>query len=145
MNSELIVEEGIVISVENEFANVAVIQSESCNDCSAKIFCKPKSSNENIIKVDNSFGAKAGDEVRFQVEGIKLLNASFLLYGIPLIILLIGIFLGLSVFSNYANKELYAFLFGLGLCAIYFLLSFGKYHNTNKVILPKIISIKLKQ
>ncbi|RJP71820.1 MAG: hypothetical protein C4539_04440 [Ignavibacteriales bacterium] len=140
MNREVIVEEGIVVSVENEFANVAVTQSETCNECSAKIICKPKTADENIIKVFNGLEAKPGDKVRFEIKGSTLLSASFMLYGLPLIIFLAGIFLGLSIFSIYNSKELYAFLFSVGLVGIYFFLSFGKTSKTNKEILPKILS-----
>lgn len=145
MSSEVIVEEGIVVSVENQFANVVVVQSESCNECSAKILCKPKSPNENIVKVINSLGALPGDKVRFEVKGSALLSASFMLYGIPILIFVIGIFLGLSVFSDYTIKELYAVLFGIGLIIIYFFLSIGKFKNQNKEVLPRIISTEVKK
>lgn len=141
MNSEVIVEEGIVISAENGFADIAVVQSESCNDCSAKIICKPKSGDENIVRVIDSFGVKPGDKIHFEVKGAELLNASFSLYGIPLILLVVGIFLGLSLFSQYKAKEFFAFLFGAGLIAIYFLITFWKAGKTNKQLMPKIISV----
>ncbi len=145
MNDEVIVEEGIVVSVENEFANVAVIQSDACNECSAKIICKPRTATENIIKVLNPLGAKPGNKVRFEVKGVTLINVSFMLYGIPLILLIVGIFLGLSLFEAYQSKELYSFLFGVGLVVIYYLLSFGKLRDKNKEVLPTIISREIKE
>lgn len=141
MNSEIIVEEGIVISVEKGFANVAVVQGESCNECSAKIICKPKSADEKIIKVIDSFGVKSGDKIHFEVKGGELLSASFSLYGVPLILLFVGILSGLSIFSQFKAKELFAFLFAAGLIMIYFFLTFWKSEKANKQIMPRIISV----
>ena len=60
------------------------------------------------------------------MEGSKILSASLLLYGVPLILLLAGIFIGLEMF--YINKELYSSLFAIGLASIYvfFMLLFTK-------------------
>lgn len=140
MAGEILVEEGIVVSVAEGTAHVAVTQSESCEDCSAKIICKPKSENENIIKVEDPLGVKPGDKVRIEVEGSALLSASFFLYGVPLILLLVGIFSGMSIFSNYAAKELYSFLFGISLMAIYYVLNFLN-KTSAKPTLPKIVSV----
>lgn len=141
MNYEVIVEEGIVVSVEYGYANVAVTQSQSCDECSAKIICKPKSADENIVRVIDSFGVKPGDKIHFEVKGSELLSVSFSLYGIPLILLVVGISLGLSIFSQFKAKEFFAFLFGSGLIAIYFILTFWNSGKKNKQKMPKIISV----
>lgn len=144
MISEVIIEEGIVITVEKGFANVAVVQGESCDECSAKIICRPKSADENIVKVIDSFGVKPGDKIHFEVKGGELLSASFSLYGVPLILMVVGILLGLSIFSQYNAKELYAFIFAVSLIVIYFFLTFWKSEKANKQIMPKIISVNSK-
>lgn len=141
MNSEVIVEEGIVVSVDGGYANIAVTHSESCDECSAKIICKPKAADENIVRVIDSFGVKPGDKIHFEVKGSELLSASFSLYGIPLILLVLGIFLGHSIFSQFKAKELLAFLFGSGLSVIYFFLTFWKSREKNRQIIPRIISV----
>lgn len=142
MNSEILIEEGIVVSVEGNIANIAVIRNEGCGECHAKIICKPASGQENIIKALDNLGVKPGMKVKFEIKGGALLGASFNLYLIPLILLIIGVLLGMSIFSDYAGKELYSFLFGIGLIVIYFLLLYGK--SRNKIEhnnLPKVISI----
>jgi len=141
MNSELIVEKGIVISSENGFAKVAVVQSESCNECSAKIICKPSNAEENIIRVIDSFGVKPGDIIHFEVKGGELLSASFSLYGIPLILFIVGLLLGLSLFSQFKAKELIAFIFGVCLVFIYYFLAFMKTSKEKKQVMPRIISV----
>jgi len=141
MFSEIIVEEGMVVSVGQGTADVAVRQSESCGECSAKIICKPKSAEENIIKVEDPFGARAGDKVRIEINGNVLLRVSFYLYGIPLILLVAGIFSGMSLFSVYPAKELYSFVLGIGLVALYYLLS--SFNRSSEKRKPaKIVAVK---
>ncbi len=142
MNSEIIIEEGLVVSVEGNIANIAVNRNEGCDECHAKIVCKPASGKENIINAIDTLGVKPGMKVRFEIKGGALLGASFNLYLIPLILLMVGIFLGMSLFSVYKGKELYSFIFGIVLIIIYFLLQYGKNRKNREYYnLPKIISI----
>lgn len=139
---EFLIEEGIVISKEKGFAEVAIFPAERCEECSAKIFCKPDKNDRNIVRVDNSLGAEIGDNVRIEIKGKSVLSASFTLYGLPLIILIIGLFLGLSIFSSYQLSELYASLFALALTALYFILTFFNNKQEKNLTLPKIILIR---
>lgn len=142
MIDEVIAEEGIVVSVQSGFADVSVIQNEKCDECSAKIICKPTKDDQNILHVEDPIGVKIGDNVRIEIKGGSLLKASFNLYGIPLILLLVGIILGTSIFSGYKLSELYSVIFGLGLIAIYFLLTFARSKTLHKQVLPKIVFVK---
>lgn len=117
MYNEELVEEGIVKYSENGIAEVIITNSDNCEECSAKIYCKPGNSSERTLIVRDPLGAKSGDKVRVVIKGSKILSASFLLYGIPLILLLIGIFVGYYIFNE--NKELYSTLFGFGLVFFY--------------------------
>lgn len=117
MYNEELVEEGIVKYSENGIAEVIITNSDNCEECSAKIYCKPGNSSERTLIVRDPLGAKSGDKVRVVIKGSKILSASFLLYGIPLILLLIGIFVGYYIFNE--NKELYSTLSGFGLVFFY--------------------------
>lgn len=142
MKDEILIEEGIVLSVENGVAEVSLSKSDSCHSCSAKLICKPKDDDFKILKVFDPFGALPGDTVKISVHGSDILKASLMLYGLPLIILLIGTFLGLSIFSGYPQVELFSFLFGLGLTSLYYLYSFLSSKNRNKENIPKIVFLK---
>ncbi len=142
MNDEVFFEEGVVVSAENGYADVSVIQNEKCDDCSAKIICKPNKDELNILRVENPIGAKVGDNVQIEIKGLSILKVSFNLYGVPLILLLIGIFLGISIFDGNEFSELYSVFFGIGLIAIYFILIFYHQKNLKDQILPKIVFIK---
>lgn len=142
MNEEFLVEEAVVLSLQNGFAEVSVLPNNACDDCSAKIICSPDNNNRNLLRVDNSLGAKVGDNVKIQIKGKSILFESFNLYGIPLIILIIGILLGMFLFAGYRLIELYSVLFGIGLISLYYFFLFT-YNKSRKIqILPKIVFIK---
>jgi positive regulator of sigma E activity len=139
---EEIIEEGIVVQAENGTAEVALLETKNCEECHAKIFCKPSQSELKTIKVNDSFNCQPGDKVSFSVGGGDVLLLTTLLYGIPLVLLLAGIFLGFSIFlAEY--RELYSFLLGLGLIAIYYLILFltNKSKSSFNRHLPRIINV----
>ncbi len=126
MYSEELVEEGIVKLSKNGIAEVIIINSDNCVECSAKIYCKPGNAKERTLIVRNPLGAEVGDKVRVVIKGSKILSASFLLYGIPLILLIAGIFIGHYIFND--NKEIYSTLLSFGIIFFYsiFVLIFSK-------------------
>lgn len=139
---EILFEEGIVVSRENGTAEVEVFPAQSCEECSAKIFCKPDKDKKNIVHVENSIGADVGDSVRIEIKGSSILKASFSIYGIPLFLLLTGIFLGTSIFSGYKFQELYSVIFGVGLIIIYFVLFYTNQKRRQNQTIPKIVFVK---
>lgn len=137
--SELLIEEGIVISSNKGFADIEIIESANCEKCSAKIICKLGDSDRKRIKVIDPFNVDAGDFVKITIEGVQLVKASFLLYGVPLILLIAS----LLIFLNYfLMDELTAFLFSIGFTAIYFFVVYRFRGSISEEKLPKIISVK---
>lgn len=141
MNEEL-VEHGIVVNTENGFAEVELLGNDNCEECSAKIFCKPREENSRTLKVTNSINLKNGDNVSISIKGKNLIAATLNLYFYPLLVLIISIFFGSRIFADYSPPELYSFLLGIALVAIYYfiLFSFSKKSVTYKpdVIINKI-------
>lgn len=119
MYKEELYEEGIVKEAKNGIAIISIQNSDKCEECTAKIYCKPGSSDGRSLTVRDSYGVHPGDKVRIVIKGSKILSASFMLYGIPLMLLLSGIFIGLEIFQT--NMELYSSLFAMGLVFIYML------------------------
>ncbi len=119
MRAEEFIEDGIVLSVENGYAEVALRQSDACEECTAKIFCKPGAEDSKKLKVVDPYGAKPGDSVKVAVPGAAVLKATIMLYGIPLVILVLGLFLGLEMFATTSVPEFYAFLLSIGMIAVY--------------------------
>lgn len=122
MYTEELYEEGIVKEAKDGIAVITIQDSESCHECTAKIYCKPGNSEGRSLTVRDPYGVHPGDKVRVVIKGSKILSASFKLYGIPLMIILAGIFVGMGAFST--NKELYSSLFAVGLVTVYALYIF---------------------
>jgi sigma-E factor negative regulatory protein RseC len=145
MYKEELYEDGIVKEVQDGIAEIVISDSDHCEECSAKIYCKPGSSNERSLTVKDPFGVHPGDKVRVTIKGSKILSASFLLYGIPLIILVAGIFIGLQSFT--INKELFSTLLAIGLISIYSLVLYLYNRRTKTKIssYPEIIFVSHSQ
>jgi sigma-E factor negative regulatory protein RseC len=140
MYKEELYEEGIVKEAHNGIAEIVISDSEHCQECSAKIYCKPGSSNERCLTVIDPFGVHPGDKVRVTIKGSRILSASFMIYGIPLLLLLMGIFIGTLLFNN--NQEIFSSLLGISLVAVYAagILIFSKKEKINS--LPEITFVR---
>jgi len=139
MFNEVITQEGIINSVENGKAEILVHSGSQCDICSAKIICRCDESGNRYLLIDNLFGGEKGDRVRISVKGKSILEATFLLYGFPIFLILIGVIFGMKIFNN----ELYASLSGLILAGLFFVFVFKFYKNKkNKDIIRTEIIAK---
>ncbi|GJQ62558.1 MAG: hypothetical protein SCALA702_16110 [Melioribacteraceae bacterium] len=138
-------EDGIVIESVDGKADVALLRTDNCEECSAKIFCKPKADNTKILRVSDPIGVQPGDQVRISVGGGSILKYSLIVYGIPLFLLVGGILFGYYLFANSASPELFSFIFGLILTAIYFFVAYITLRNNiNDNIIPRITFVSKK-
>lgn len=119
MYNEELTEEGIVKESKNGIATIVISNSDNCEECSAKLYCKPGNANERKLIVNDPFGVKAGDKVRVMIKGSKLISASLMVYGVPLGLLLLGLIVGMNVINE--NKEILSTFLSLGLVSIYLL------------------------
>ena len=83
---------GIVTKCEKDFAFVRITRDSMCGDnCGSCNLC----GNKNIeIKAINSKGAKPSDRVEMDMPEKSGFSASFLAYGMPMLILIAGIIIG---------------------------------------------------
>lgn len=81
-----------------------------CNDCGGSCDEDP-----HIVVISNQLNAKVGDFVELQAEVGNLLKYTFIIYMIPFMFLVGGIFIGNFLFknSNTDNREMLSFLSGL--------------------------------
>ena len=131
MYKEELTEEGIVKESIDGIATIVISDSENCKECTAKLYCKPGNSNERSLTAKDNLGVNTGDKVKVSIHGSQILRVSFLIYGIPLILMLAGLFLGMQFFQ--IHKELYSTIFAVGLVSIYVLIIHfinkkGNYH-----------------
>lgn len=81
-----------------------------CKECSGSCEVVP-----HIIVIPNDLDAKVGDYVEVQAEVSNLLKYTFILYMIPFVFLISGIFIGNFLFRNVNtdSREMLSFLSGL--------------------------------
>ena len=84
---------GIVKAIREGRTIVELQQTDVCDSCGAKLFCKPGKEGKHEMVVLNTVNAKVGEMVELDETGNLLLLLSFLQYGIPLLGLLSGIFI----------------------------------------------------
>lgn len=141
MYNEKLIEEGIVKESKNGIATIVISDSENCKECTAKLYCKPGNSNERSLTVKDTFGVNTGDRVRVSINGSQILRVSFLIYGIPLILILAGLFVGMQLFQN--NKEFFSTLLAVGLVSIYIVIFrfIDKKRNSHLQSYPEILFV----
>ncbi len=133
----MIEEIGTVIDCRDEIAEVAIERTEACAGCSAKSMCQPFGEKENrmIISAINNISAKKGNKVKVAVPSTTFIKASFIVYIVPVIFMLIGAFIGEIYFKN----DIVIFI----LSGLFFIISFfiiSKYSKLNKKIYTPVIT-----
>lgn len=103
---------GEVVAIEGENARLRFERGKMCSRCGA---CLAIGAKEMEMSLPNTLDAAVGDNVSVQLQGKQMAGASLIAYGIPLLLLLLGIWLGSS------HSDLAAVLCGLGGCAISFI------------------------
>jgi len=120
-------EKAIVISKKKDRAQVEIVRTSACDGCKG---CSVGTSGKPLrVWVKNPINAKVGQSVAVELEASKLLSATFIAYGIPLLAFLIGLALAYKVseFFNITAVEPFALIIGFG----FMLLSFLAIHFYN--------------
>lgn len=110
-----------------------------CRACTAGL-----SSKEMLIKAINRCNASVGDNVEIVIEEKNFIAAVFIMYGIPFLFLLIGIFLGYWVggYLKIEQKELFSFVLGIiFVCLSYLIIRTKENYWKSKNFSPKAIKI----
>lgn len=143
MKGEDIYEEGVVLRSIDGKATVSVMGSDACHECGAKLFCSVSGGGENTVEVRDPFGAQTGDLVRFVIRGEAMFRVAGLLYGIPLLLILAGILIGMYLFDpGILPRELWSFILGLGMAGVYYLGLFLSGESSTAANMPSIIFIR---
>ncbi len=100
-------EKGKIVEIKDNLAIINIVRNEACGHCKA---CeKGNDNNTMVMKAKNQCEGKVGDTVLVELEVEKLIFATFILYGVPLITMVLGFLLGTLLFSN----ELFSFFTGI--------------------------------
>jgi len=139
MFTEELIEEGIVISSSNGFAEVLINKNDNCKDCELNILCKPKGNNTTTLKVLDPFYTKPGDYIKISINGKSILKTSFFIYGIPLALFLVIVTITYLLFFYSSIKEIISFFIGVIFVFTYIILLKKIYPIK---LIPKIIYVK---
>jgi len=110
---------GIVSSTQGMKATVTIQRSAACGDCGACQVGKEKLTME--ASAVNVVHAKTGDKVEVEMAFKNVMKASFIAYGLPLIMFVLGCVLGSFYTSNILGQSenpIFSFLSGLVLMAL---------------------------
>jgi positive regulator of sigma E activity len=89
-------ETGIVTEVTGNIATVVFSESQACDHCSSRSFCRPNGTGTRKIRAENEINAEVGHQVFVRERGNLLVMLSLMQSGMPLLGLLIGIFVAYS-------------------------------------------------
>ena len=100
-----------VISIKNNKAKVRVERTTACKDCG---MCAFKKDDLHIdLVVDNKYNAKEGDTVYVKITDASPSKIAFIVYGIPLVLLFVGLFIGKAINGAlFNNVEIEEIVFG---------------------------------
>jgi sigma-E factor negative regulatory protein RseC len=83
---------------DTHLVRIEIEAKGACQHCSSRNFCSPFGDNRRMItEAINEKGARPGDMVRIEMEPKSTLSAAFLLYVLPVLALLSGYALGVSL------------------------------------------------
>ena len=142
-------EEGMVIGLEDGYAIIQTERGSSCDGCHAKSSCHSMGDAQGSImeiRAINDMGAKVGDRVKVAIDSIVFLKSSFLVYVLPLIVMIAGGIIGESYAKNNmpgADADLVAGSVGITCLVISFLLIriWSKSLEKKREYQPQIIRI----
>lgn len=106
--------QGIVVDLQGNKAKVEIKRMTECGDkCTT---CAGGCNTPSIVvEVENKLNARRGDYVILEAPEFSVMKSTFVLYTIPLIDFVIGVFIGLKLFSKFLplDAELTGVLTGL--------------------------------
>jgi sigma-E factor negative regulatory protein RseC len=114
-------ERAIVVSANNKNARIRILADGSCSEdsgCPLKNVCGRK---EIVVEVENTINAKEGQLVKVEIKNTHFYNALFLIFILPLILIISGYLLGIKLFKT-ENAGFIAI--GVGLVIWIFVLGF---------------------
>lgn len=127
---------GIVKELRGKTADVAITRSSACGDsCASCGLCPGQTARVFAV---NDLGAKAGDTVIIDMTDRKILGAAFLVYIVPIIMLIAGYFISYAIFGSEGLSILTGFIF----LAVTFIVLMRIDRGLKRKYTPRIIEIK---
>ncbi|MFC2163660.1 SoxR reducing system RseC family protein [Acidobacteriota bacterium] len=139
-------DKGIVISTDEDFAQVEVDCLSACKSCAASILCLKKDQDTGLLSVRNALRAGPGDAVTIDVPDTTYSKTLIWLFSVLLGGCLIGMAMGYLASAliplGSSESSLIGLLLGILLAGFWLSLRFRKMNSTN--LYPVITAIERK-
>ena len=88
-------EKGVVIKIDATTAWITTTKTSACEGCAARSSCTVLGGGKEMeVEAINDIGARVGQNVVLHFQTSPLLKATFLLYVLPILFLILGAFIG---------------------------------------------------
>jgi sigma-E factor negative regulatory protein RseC len=87
-------DKGVVTTRLGDTVSVILQSHEDCASCSLAQFCVSSRSPSSTVMVTTSFDVAPGDMVEISIDDSLILKVSAIMYGVPLLGFLVGVFGG---------------------------------------------------
>ena len=113
------IEVGRIIELSGKKAKVSLPRKEGCASCGKCAFAA--GGKNMLLEAENDAGGRPGDKVEVNIPSRDPLQASLLIFGLPLLALLVGAIVGYWIFQSFgADPNLGAILFSaVGLVSVF--------------------------
>ncbi len=134
---------GIVKEVGKKYAIVHMERQDMCGDCHA---CEAVSGKKDCtLRCEMDIPCSKGDKVEILLAQSTFLKATYIMYGVPLLGLIVGIILGygLNKLLNVGQEDLLVLIGAIiGTGTSFLIVKWGEQKGKFKAYLPRIISKK---
>jgi len=134
---------GKVIRVSGDKASIEVERSSACAQCGLQEVEELVAGGKVVFEAFNMAKANVGDRVRVQVHSAAYMKASVFIYGVPVLLLIIGAILGVYL-AGKLNKspDTMSALFGIcGLIVGIIILFLFRKKGTKKEYIPVVVEV----
>ncbi|NLV68885.1 MAG: SoxR reducing system RseC family protein [Spirochaetes bacterium] len=132
------IQEGFIINLQGDLAKIRVAPNADCDNCGA---CDMKHME---LLAYNAVNARPGQKVRFTMASDGMMKIAFMIFGLPLLAVLAGLYTG-SIAASVLNLNLAVFMtagviifLAAAIAIIYF---YDKKYKLNKSNFPQIIEV----
>ncbi len=131
-------------------ARVSVQRTNTCGSCSLKSGCGQSTLNKMTanrcleLDIENTLGARPGDEVFIAIPEQGLISASLRVYLFPLVLLILGAVIGDLLSSGQESVSMICALTGL-LLGFFWARAYSRKHAYHKDYLPVMTRLLISQ
>jgi len=134
---------GKVVRVSGDKAFIEVERSSVCAQCGLQKVEELVAGGKVVFEALNMAKANIGDKVKVRVESAAYMKASVFIYGIPVLLLIMGAVLGVYLAGKFnKSTDIMSALFGMcGLIVGIIILFLFRKKGTKKEYIPVIVEV----